>query len=52
MERCTDGNSFCRYCNTDEKRQKMCEENKLNNPKHQCKMCGINTNEETKTEEK
>jgi len=35
---------YCRYCGTEEARQEMCKDNKENNPKHTCKVCGI-TNE-------
>ena len=33
---------FCIDCRTKEQRGEMCKANKENNPKYQCKTCGIN----------
>jgi len=37
-DKCPD---FCKNCRTAEDRKEMCKANKLNNPKYECKICGI-----------
>ena len=40
-EKCGEG-KFCKHCGTAEQRKEMCKANTENNPKHSCKICGIN----------